>query len=122
MILTAEVINKHIHFICPQQIGVTIASGITTMIAGRRAPAKGTNATICTPGPWNIYRMLQVVNAFSVNLGFSGKGNTSQPQGLVEQIGCGAMGLKLHEDWVTTYTIIDTYLTVADEYADEYDV
>ncbi|MEH2144966.1 urease subunit alpha [Nostoc sp.] len=116
MILTAGGIDAHIHFICPQQIEVAIASGITTMIGGGTGPATGTNATTCTPGPWNIYRMLQAADAFPVNLGFLGKGNTSQPQGLVEQVAAGAMGLKLHEDWGTTPAAIDTCLNVADEY------
>lgn len=116
MILTAGGIDSHIHFICPQQIEVAIASGITTMIGGGTGPATGTNATTCTPGPWNIYRMLQAADAFPVNLGFLGKGNASQPQGLVEQVLAGAMGLKLHEDWGTTPATIDTSLSVADEY------
>ncbi|MFH7026911.1 MAG: urease subunit alpha [Heteroscytonema crispum UTEX LB 1556] len=116
MILTAGGIDTHIHFICPQQIEVAIASGITTMIGGGTGPATGTNATTCTPGPWNIYRMLQAADAFPVNLGFLGKGNTSQPQGLVEQVNAGAIGLKLHEDWGTTPATIDTCLAVADEY------
>ncbi len=116
MILTAGGIDAHIHFICPQQIEVAIASGITTMIGGGTGPATGTNATTCTPAPWNIYRMLQAADAFPVNLGFLGKGNASQPQGLVEQVAAGAMGLKLHEDWGTTPAAIDTCLSVADEY------
>ncbi len=116
MILTAGGIDSHIHFICPQQIEVAIASGITTMIGGGTGPATGTNATTCTPGPWNIYRMLQAADAFPVNLGFLGKGNASQPQALVEQVVAGAIGLKLHEDWGTTPATIDTSLTVADEY------
>jgi urease subunit alpha len=116
MILTAGGIDTHIHFICPQQIEVAIASGITTMIGGGTGPATGTNATTCTPGPWNMYRMLQAADAFPVNLGFLGKGNASQPQGLTEQILAGAIGLKLHEDWGTTPATIDTCLSVADEY------
>lgn len=116
MILTAGGIDAHIHFICPQQIEVAIASGITTMIGGGTGPATGTNATTCTPGPWNIYRMLQAADAFPVNLGFLGKGNSSKPRGLVEQVLAGAMGLKLHEDWGTTPAAIDTCLSVADEY------
>lgn len=116
MILTAGGIDAHIHFICPQQIEVAIASGITTMIGGGTGPATGTNATTCTPGPWNMYRMLQAADAFPVNLGFLGKGNSSQPQALEEQVRAGAMGLKLHEDWGTTPAAIDTCLTVADQY------
>jgi urease subunit alpha len=115
-ILTAGGIDTHIHFICPQQIETAIASGVTTMIGGGTGPATGTNATTCTPGAWNIYRMLQAADAFPVNLGFLGKGNASKPEGLEEQIVAGAMGLKLHEDWGTTPAAIDTCLAVADEY------
>ncbi|NET52520.1 MAG: urease subunit alpha, partial [Merismopedia sp. SIO2A8] len=116
MIITAGGIDAHIHFICPQQIEVAIASGITTMLGGGTGPATGTNATTCTPGPWNLHRMLQAADAFPVNLGFLGKGNSSQPEGLKEQILAGAMGLKLHEDWGTTPATIDTCLSVADAY------
>jgi urease subunit alpha len=116
MILTAGGIDTHIHFICPQQIEVAIASGITTMIGGGTGPAAGTNATTCTPGPWNLYRMLQAADAFPMNLGFLGKGNSGKPEGLREQVEAGAIGLKLHEDWGTTPAAIDTCLGVAEEY------
>jgi len=116
MILTAGGIDSHIHFICPQQIEVAIAAGITTMIGGGTGPAAGTNATTCTPGPWYLHRMLQAADAFPMNLGFLGKGNSAQPAGLVEQVEAGAMGLKLHEDWGTTPATIDTCLSVADDY------
>lgn len=115
MILTAGGIDSHIHFICPQQIEVAIASGVTTMIGGGTGPATGTNATTCTPGPWNLYRMLQAADAFPMNLGFLGKGNSAKPEALREQINAGACGLKLHEDWGTTPATIDTCLSVADE-------
>jgi urease subunit alpha len=115
-ILTAGGIDTHIHFICPQQIEVAIAAGITTMIGGGTGPAAGTNATTCTPGPWHLHRMLEAAEALPMNIGFMGKGNTSQPAALVEQLQAGAMGLKLHEDWGTTPATIDTCLSVADEY------
>ncbi|TVQ46433.1 MAG: urease subunit alpha [Gloeocapsa sp. DLM2.Bin57] len=116
MILTPGGIDSHIHFICPQQIETAIASGITTMLGGGTGPATGTNATTCTPGKWHIHRMLEAAEAFPINLGFLGKGNSAKPFGLVEQILAGAMGLKLHEDWGTTPATIDTCLKVADEY------
>ena len=116
MIVTAGGIDSHIHFICPQQIETAIASGVTTMLGGGTGPATGTNATTCTPGAWNIWRMLQAADAFAMNLGFLGKGNSAQPAGLVEQVQAGAMGLKLHEDWGTTPVAIDACLSVADEY------
>jgi urease subunit alpha len=115
-ILTAGGIDSHIHFICPQQIETAIASGVTTMIGGGTGPATGTNATTCTPGPWHLHRMLQAADAFPMNLGFLGKGNSAQPAALAEQIRAGACGLKLHEDWGTTPATIDTCLAVADEF------
>ena len=114
MIVTAGGYDSHIHFICPQQIEEALMSGITTMTGGGTGPATGTNATTCTPGPWNMERMLQAADAFPMNLGFLGKGNASQPQGLMEQIEAGAIGLKLHEDWGTTPAAIDTCLDVAE--------
>jgi len=114
-ILTAGAIDAHIHFICPQQVEDALMSGITTMLGGGTGPATGTNATTCTPGPWNIARMLQAAEALPMNFGFLGKGNASMPDPLTEQIAAGAMGLKLHEDWGTTPAAIDNCLSVAED-------
>ncbi|QKX16134.1 urease subunit alpha [Microbulbifer sp. YPW1] len=115
-ILTAGAIDAHIHFICPQQVEEALMSGVTTMIGGGTGPATGTNATTCTPGPWNIGKMLQATDSLPMNFGFLGKGNASLPEALEEQIEAGACGLKLHEDWGTTPAAIDCCLTVADKY------
>ncbi|MGZ9816029.1 urease subunit alpha [Peribacillus simplex] len=115
-IVTAGGIDAHIHFIAPQQIETALSSGITTMIGGGTGPATGTNATTCTPGAWNIHKMLEAADHFPMNLGFLGKGNSSAKEPLAEQIEAGAIGLKLHEDWGTTAAAIDTSLMVADEY------
>ncbi|TLD72330.1 urease subunit alpha [Phragmitibacter flavus] len=114
-IITAGGIDTHIHFICPQQIEHALASGITTMFGGGTGPAHGTYATTCTPGKWNIERMLEAAEEYPMNLGFMGKGNCSTPEPLREQVRAGAIGLKLHEDWGTTPAAIDTCLGVADE-------
>ncbi|MCF6190898.1 MAG: urease subunit alpha [Cocleimonas sp.] len=115
-IVTAGGIDAHIHFICPQQIEEALTSGVTTMLGGGTGPATGTNATTCTPGPWNIHRMLQAAEEFPMNLGFMGKGNASLPEALDEQVEAGVMGLKLHEDWGTTPASIDNCLSVAERY------
>ncbi|MDB5941494.1 MAG: ureC, partial [Ramlibacter sp.] len=114
-IVTAGGIDSHIHFICPQQIEEALASGVTTMLGGGTGPATGTLATTCTPGPWNIERMLQAADGFAMNLGFLGKGNASRPEALREQIDAGVIGLKLHEDWGTTPSAISNCLDVAEE-------
>ncbi|MCS5586129.1 MAG: urease subunit alpha [Gammaproteobacteria bacterium] len=115
-IVTAGGVDAHIHFICPQQVEDALMSGITTMLGGGTGPSAGTNATTCTPGPWNIHRMLEAAEDLPMNLGFMGKGNASLPKPLEEQVLAGAMGLKLHEDWGTTPAAIDNCLSVAENY------
>ncbi len=114
-VLTPGGIDAHIHFISPQQADEAIASGVTTMLGGGTGPATGTNATTCTPGAWNIHRMLQAVDTLPLNFGFLGKGNSARPEPIREQIEAGAAGLKLHEDWGTTPQAIRTCLSVANE-------
>lgn len=115
-IVTAGGIDAHVHFICPQLVETALAGGITTLIGGGTGPATGTDATTCTPGAWNVHRMLESADGFPVNLGFLGKGNSSSPAPLREQIEAGAIGLKLHEDWGTTPAAIDCALGVAEEH------
>ena len=116
LILTAGGIDSHIHFISPTQVRTALYSGITTMIGGGTGPADGTNATTCTPGKFNIHKMLEAAEDLPMNLGFLGKGNASDPEVLREQVKAGAAGLKLHEDWGSTPQAIDTCLQVADEF------
>jgi urease subunit alpha len=116
LILTAGGIDAHVHFICPQQVYEALASGMTTFIGGGTGPATGTKATTCTPGSRHIELMLQATDALPMNFGFLGKGNTSRPEGLAEQIASGVVGLKLHEDWGTTPETIDTCLSIAERY------
>ena len=113
-IITAGGFDSHIHFICPQQIDDALHSGLTTMLGGGTGPAHGTLATTCTPGSWHLAKMIQSADAFSMNLAFAGKGNSSKPEALIEQVNAGACALKLHEDWGTTPGAIDNCLKVAD--------
>jgi urease subunit alpha len=114
-ICTSGIIDTHIHFISPQQTVEAICSGTTTMIGGGTGPADGTKATTCTPGPWNIHRMLEALDDLPLNFGLLGKGNDSMEPALIEQIAAGACGLKLHEDWGSTPATIDAALRVADK-------
>ncbi len=116
LIVTAGGIDSHVHMICPQQVEEAIGSGITTMLGGGTGPATGTNATTCSPGAWNIHRMLEAADTLPVNIGLMGKGNSSGVGGLREQIEAGACALKLHEDWGTTPAAIMNCLDVADAY------
>ena len=114
-ICTPGTIDSHVHYISPQQVIDAICSGTTTMIGGGTGPADGTNATTCTPGRWNLHRMMEAAEEFPVNMGFLCKGNDSQIDALLEQVEAGACGLKLHEDWGTTPATIDAALKVADK-------
>jgi len=114
LIVTAGGVDSHIHFICPQQIEEALMSGITTMLGGGTGPATGTYATTCTPGPENIHRMLMAAEAFPMNLGFFGKGNSTRPEALSQQVAAGAIAMKLHEDWGSTPAAIDNCLTMAE--------
>ena len=116
LIVTAGGIDSHIHFIAPQQIPCSLYSGVTTMIGGGTGPADGTNATTCTPGPWNIRMMLKAAEEYPMNLGFYGKGNCSNEKPIIEQLEAGAMGMKIHEDFGSTPAAINHCLNVADEY------
>src|SRR5690606_34859092 len=115
-ILTAGAIDSHIHFISPQQVEEALTSGVTCMIGGGTGPAHGTLATTCTPGPWNIARLIQSFDGMAMNFGVFGKGNASLPGALEEMVLAGACGLKLHEDWGTTPAAIDSCLSVADRF------
>ncbi len=116
LIVTPGGVDSHIHFISPQQVYAALSNGITTMIGGGTGPATGTAATTCTPGAWNLARMLEAMEAWPMNFGFLGKGNAAAMAPLAEQIEAGACGLKLHEDWGTTPAAIDACLRVADDF------
>ena len=115
LIVTAGAIDAHVHFICPQLADEALASGVTTFVGGGTGPTTGTNATTCTPGIRHIELMLQATDTIPLNIGLTGKGNTSLPNGLVDQIRAGAIGLKLHEDWGTTPPAIDCCLAIAEQ-------
>ncbi|MDK2957055.1 MAG: urease subunit alpha [Desulfovibrionales bacterium] len=114
MIVTAGGVDTHVHYICPQQVETSLYSGMTTMIGGGVGPAEGTFATTCTPGAYNLRKMIESIEALPMNFGFLGKGNCSSQEPLMEQIEAGAVGLKLHEDWGSTPSAINTCLSVAD--------
>jgi urease subunit alpha len=115
-IVTAGAIDTHVHFIAPQQAEHALTNGITTLFGGGTGPTDGTNGTTCTPGPWNIARLLEACEGMPVNMGIMAKGNASMPISLREQLEAGAAGLKVHEDWGSTPAVIDCALSVADQY------
>lgn len=116
LIATPGGIDTHVHFLTQQQVDHALTNGITTLIGGGVGPTDGSKGTTCTPGPWHLARMLEACETLPVNIGFLGKGNSSMPGTLREQLEAGACGLKIHEDWGATGAVIDCALSVADEY------
>ncbi|MEV4603807.1 urease subunit alpha [Amycolatopsis sp. NPDC049253] len=116
LVATAGAIDTHVHFLTPAQIPHALSSGVTTLLGGGTGPADGSKGTTCTPGPWNLARMFEATAALPVNIGLMGKGNSSRPEALREQVEAGACGLKVHEDWGATPAALDCALSVADEY------
>lgn len=115
-IITAGGIDCHVHLITPSQLPEMIGSGITTLIGGGTGPVEGSKATTVTPGSWNLARMFESLDQWPVNVALLGKGNTVSKDALKEQVLGGASGFKLHEDWGSTPSAIDTCLSVADEF------
>ncbi|HVU68615.1 MAG TPA: urease subunit alpha, partial [Ktedonobacteraceae bacterium] len=115
LIATPGAIDAHVHLLTHEQAYHALSNGITTLIGGGTGPTDGSKGTTCTPGPWNIARMLEACDTLPVNIGLLCKGNSSQPATLHEQVAAGAAGLKVHEDWGATPAVIDCALRVADE-------
>ncbi|OBR62581.1 urease subunit alpha [Paenibacillus oryzae] len=114
MIVTAGGVDSHVHYISPQQVEIALQSGVTTFVGGGTGPATGTLATNCTSGVWNLQRMLKATDALPINMVFLGRGNSSRPEALIEQVQAGAAGLKIHEDWGSTPYVIDKCMDVAE--------
>ncbi|MDT3437914.1 urease subunit alpha [Haloarcula sp. 1CSR25-25] len=112
MIATPGAIDVHVHFNSAQLPRHAIASGVTTMLGGGVGPS---TVGIITSGKWNLEMMMRAAEAWPINVGFYGKGNSSRPDVIHEQVEAGAVALKIHEDWGATAGVIDTCLDVADE-------
>ena len=115
LVATPGAVDTHVHFLTPAQVPHALSNGVTTLIGGGTGPADGSKGTTCTPGPWNLARMLEATAGLPVNVGLLGKGNSSRPESLVEQVEAGACGLKVHEDWGSTPAALDCALRVADD-------
>ena len=112
LIATPGGIDVHVHFDSAQLVEHAIASGLTTMIGGSLGPI---TVGIDCGGAWNVGKMLQASEHWPMNFGFLGRGNSSKPRSLYDQLRGGCLGLKIHEDWGSTPAVIDTCLAVADE-------
>ncbi|MEL6384283.1 MAG: urease subunit alpha [Cyanobacteria bacterium J06626_18] len=113
LIATPGGLDCHVHFDSAGLCAEALSSGITTMLGGGLGPV---TVGICSSGAYNLSLMLQAAEGFPLNFGFLGKGSSSLPESLVEQVENGAYGLKIHEDWGSMPAVIDTCLTVADSY------
>jgi urease subunit alpha len=114
-ILTAGTVDAHVHFISPTLMDQALACGVTTVVGGGTGPAEGSKATTVTPGGWHLARMFAALEAYPVNVGLLGKGNTVSEHSLRDQLAAGAVGFKIHEDWGATPAAIDACLRVCED-------
>jgi urease subunit alpha len=114
-ILTAGTVDAHVHFISPTLMDQALACGVTTVVGGGTGPAEGSKATTVTPGGWHLARMFAALEAYPVNVGLLGKGNTVSERSLRDQLAAGAVGFKIHEDWGATPAAIDACLRVCED-------
>jgi urease subunit alpha len=112
LIATPGGIDVHVHFDSAQLVEHAISSGLTTMIGGSLGPI---TVGIDCGGEWNVGKMLQASEHWPMNFGFLGRGNSSKPRSLIDQLAGGCLGLKIHEDWGAMPAVIDTCLAVADD-------
>ena len=112
LIATPGGIDVHVHFDSAQLVEHALASGLTTLLGGSLGPI---TVGIDCGGAWNVGKMLQAAEQWPMNFGFLGRGNSSKPRSLVDQMAGGCIGLKIHEDWGAMPSVIDTCLAVADD-------
>ncbi|MFV0527303.1 MAG: urease subunit alpha [Lachnospiraceae bacterium] len=112
MIATAGGIDVHVHFESPYQAYEAMSNGITTMIGGG---CGSKTLSIEAPGAFNLRQMIKSFENVPVNVGLLARGNSCLPESTVHQALSGCIGMKIHEDWAATPSVIDTCLTVADQ-------
>ena len=108
-IVTAGGIEAHAHFISPQQCWHALAGGTTTMIGMTPGP----HFDVSCSGPNTIGRLIQGADEFPLNFGFLGRG-CMDPAAVEESVAGGALGVKIHEDFGASPSIIDGSLRAAD--------
>ena len=94
-IVTPGGIDVHIHFMGADQCHHAISSGLTTMIGGGMAHC----LVVDEGSPTDIARMLRACEGFPLNFGIFGRGSSHTPEAIRELIGCGVVGVKIHEDF-----------------------
>ncbi|MFE5046572.1 urease subunit alpha [Streptomyces sp. NPDC056637] len=113
MIATAGAIDTHVHLLSPRIMEASLASGVTTVIGQEIGPSWGVGVN----SPWALRHAFNAFDAWPVNIGFLGRGSSSDPAPLVEALAeGGACGFKVHEDLGAHTRALDTALRVAEEH------
>ncbi|MGV9254349.1 urease subunit alpha [Streptomyces sp. NPDC003697] len=113
LIATAGAVDTHVHLLSPRIMEASLASGVTTVIGQEFGPVWGVGVN----SPWALGRAFAAFDAWPVNVGFLGRGSSSDPAPLVEALAeGGASGFKVHEDMGAHTRALDTALRVAEEH------
>ncbi len=113
LIATPGAIDTHVHAISPRIMEAALSSGVTTIIAQEFGPVWGVGVN----SPWGLRHAFKSFDAWPVNIGFLGRGSSSERGPLREALELGGVcGFKVHEDTGAHARALDTALTVAEEY------
>ncbi|MFJ6659353.1 urease subunit alpha [Streptomyces sp. NPDC091377] len=113
LIATAGAVDPHVHLLSPRIMEASLASGVTTVIGQEFGPVWGVGVN----SPWALRHAFSAFDAWPVNIGFLGRGSSSDPAPLVEALAeGGACGFKVHEDMGAHTRALDTALRVAEDH------
>lgn len=113
LIATAGAIDTHVHLMSPRIMEASLASGVTTIIGQEFGPVWGVGVN----APWALRHAFNSFDQWPVNIGFLGRGSSSNPAPLVEAlVEGGACGFKVHEDMGAHARALDTALDVAEQF------
>ncbi|MGV9451447.1 urease subunit alpha [Streptomyces sp. NPDC003635] len=113
LIATAGAVDTHVHLLSPRIMEASLASGVTTVIGQEFGPVWGVGVN----SPWALGHAFGAFDAWPVNIGFLGRGSSSDGAPLVEALAeGGASGFKVHEDMGAHTRALDTALRVAEEH------
>ena len=113
LIATAGAIDTHVHLLSPRIMEASLASGVTTIIGQEFGPVWGVGVN----SPWALRHAFNSFDQWPVNIGFLGRGSSSNEAPLVEAlVEGGACGFKVHEDMGAHARALDTALDVAERF------
>lgn len=112
MIATPGIVDPHVHLATTSLIPAALSAGTTTIVG----MGYGHVSDVGVNPEYNFNRMMEAWEGVPMNVALLARGGASARNPLESSMEMGAAGLKVHEDSASYTTVIDSALTVADEY------